>query len=382
VPAVALDELKRYVDFGEADEAALRQFHALAAPHFERVAALFYDRILAHAEARRVLEGGESQVGHLKVTLVAWLDRLLTGPWDEAYWESRYRIGRVHVRIGLPQHYMFGAMNVVRSELARIAYEGYGADPVRLHAARLALGKILDLELAIMLHSYRDDLLALQARTERLSTFGQLVGSIAHDIRNPLGVIESSAHLLRHRAGGDPAIRKHVDRISEHVSLTNGIISNLLDMIRDRPLAREQVALLVVVEASAASLTRPPEVRLALEGLEALPPVPGDPGQLRQVFTNLLQNAVHAAAPAGEVRVRGIRGDDRVSLEVSDTGPGVDPATRRRLFEPLITTKPNGTGLGLALVRRIAERHGGSVEYADRPGGGALFTVHLPLVAA
>jgi signal transduction histidine kinase len=122
-------------------------------------------------------------------------------------------------------------------------------------------------------------------------------------------------------------------------------------------------------------------VRLALEGLEALPPVPGDPVQLRQVFTNLVQNAVHAASPRGEVRVCGRRGEGSVSLEVSDTGPGVDPATRRRLFEPLVTTKPNGIGLGLALVRKIAERHGGSVEYADRPGGGALFTVHLPLAA-
>ena len=100
------------------------------------------------------------------------------------------------------------------------------------------------------------------------------------------------------------------------------------------------------------------------------------------MFTNLLQNAIHAASPQGEVRVRGRLDAGQVALEVSDTGPGVDPATRRRLFEPLITTKPNGVGLGLALVRRIAERHGGSVEYADRPGGGALFTVHLPVPAA
>jgi len=177
-------------------------------------------------------------------------------------------------------------------------------------------------------------------------------------------------------------VRKHVERISEQVSVANGIISNLLDMIRDRPLAREPVQLGPVVESAAASLTLPPDVRLALEGLEGLPPVSGDAGQLRQIFANLLQNAIHAASPRGEVRVRGRRGEGRVSLEVADTGPGVDVATRRRLFEPLITTKPNGVGLGLALVRRIAERHGGSVEYGDRPEGGALFTVHLPATAA
>ncbi len=169
VPETVFDELKRYVGWGEADEQSLRALHGAAAPQFQRLAQAFYERILAHDGARTALVGGESQVGHLKVTLVAWLDQLLSGPWDEAYWEHRYRIGRVHVRIGLPQHYMFGAMNVHRSELARIAYERFHADPVALERVRNALGKVLDLELAIMLHTYREDLLAQQARVERLS---------------------------------------------------------------------------------------------------------------------------------------------------------------------------------------------------------------------
>jgi two-component system sensor histidine kinase HydH len=79
------------------------------------------------------------------------------------------------------------------------------------------------------------------------------------------------------------------------------------------------------------------------------------------------------------VTVRGRLDGPSVLLDVEDTGPGVDPATRARLFEPLITTKDKGIGLGLALVKRIAERHGGGVEYSDRPGGGARFSVRLPL---
>src|SRR5262245_6156479 len=101
-----LEELKRYVRFDPVDEAALRALHPIAAPEFERISTVFYDRILAHEEARKALEGGESRVGHLKVTLVAWMEGLLTGPWDEAYYERRCRIGRIHVRIALPQHYM------------------------------------------------------------------------------------------------------------------------------------------------------------------------------------------------------------------------------------------------------------------------------------
>jgi signal transduction histidine kinase len=378
MPETVFEELKRYVLFGEEDERALRALHAVAAPRFEAIAQVFYDRIRSHAEASRVLEAGETQVGKLKVTLVQWMDTLLRGPWDEAYWEHRYRIGRVHVRIGLPQHYMFGAMNVLRTELARAAWEGFHREPDQLEEVRTALGKILDLELAIMLHTYRDDLLAQQARVERLSTFGQIVGSIGHDLRNPLGVIETSLYLLRGRVGEDERARKHVERIQEQLGIANGIITNLLDMIRDRPLRKEPLALAEVVAGAAGAVKRPPEVALALDGLADLPLVDGDPGQIRQVFVNLLENAVHAASPRGEVRVRGRAEHGGVAVDVEDTGPGVAPAARARLFEPLVTTKDKGIGLGLALVRRIADRHGGSVDYSERPGGGARFTVRLP----
>ena len=381
MPETVFEELKRYVRFDGDDEHALRTLRGAAAPHFDAIAEVFYDRILTHEEARKALVGGESRVGHLKLTLVAWMDTLLAGPWDEAYWQHRYAIGRVHVRIGLPQHYMFGAMNVIRAELARIAWQRFHPDPDELERVRVALGKIIDLELAIMLNTYRDDLLAQQARVERLSTFGQLVGSIGHDLRNPLGVIETSLYILRGRVPKDERTTKHLDRISEQLGIANGIISNLLDMIRNRPLQSERVRLAEVVSGSAAAVKRPEAVSFALEGLEDLPPVDGDPVQLRQVFVNLLENAVYAASPAGAVAVRGRLDGASLEVDVEDSGPGVDPATQRRLFEPLITTKERGIGLGLALVKQIAERHGGSVSYSDRPEGGARFTLRLPCPA-
>jgi signal transduction histidine kinase len=232
-----------------------------------------------------------------------------------------------------------------------------------------------------MLGTYRDDLLAEKARAERLSTFGQLVGSIGHDLRNPLGVIETSVYILRGRVGEDPRAVKHLDRIGEQLGIANGIISNLLDMIRDRPLQRGPVRLGEVLAGAAAAVQRPQGVALALEGLDALPAVDGDPIQLRQVFVNLLENAVHAASPTGAVRVRGSARNDAVDVHVEDSGPGVDAETQRRLFEPLITTKQRGIGLGLALVKKIAERHGGSVSYSTRSEGGARFTVRLPVGA-
>ena len=93
------EELRRYVGWSEVDERALRALHGSASSHFPRIAEIFYATILSHEEAKKSLTGGESQVGHLKITLQRWLDSLLRGPWDEAYYENRARIGRYHLPI-------------------------------------------------------------------------------------------------------------------------------------------------------------------------------------------------------------------------------------------------------------------------------------------
>ncbi|QRN93495.1 GHKL domain-containing protein [Archangium violaceum] len=376
------EELKRYVGFGPEEEQALRALHEVARPHFRDIAHVFYSRILEHEGARNAL-AGESQVGHLKVTLQAWMEQLLRGPWDEDYYLLRCRIGRMHVRIALPQHYMFGAMNVLREEFNRVIDEHYVGQPASLRAARSALGKILDLEVAIMLHTYREDLLAQQARSERLSTFGQLVGSIGHELRNPLGVIETSLFILKGRPlATDERAAKHLERIGEQVALANRIVTDLLDMIRDRPLKREPLRLDEVWKDALTSVQVPAGVSIRAERLSELPTLQGDPGQMRQVFVNLLENAVHAVGEAGSVTLSATKGVDAVELHLEDSGPGVSESIRRRMFEPLMTTKARGIGLGLPLVKRILERHGGSIAYAPREGGGARFVLRLPLPTA
>jgi signal transduction histidine kinase len=373
-----LDELKRYVGFGPGDEAALRELCVAATPHFPRIASSFYERILAHEEARRTLTGGESRVGQLEVTLVRWMGEALGGPWDDAWWEAHCRIGRVHVRIDLPQHYMFGAMNLIREELGKVVSQTWAGEPSRREQVQAALGKVLDLELAIMLHTFREDLLSRASRSERLATFGQLVGSIGHELRNPLGVIESSLFLIRGRVGDDERVKKHIERIGDQVRLSSEIISGLLDMVRDRPLPRERVPVAALVSGAVASVQRPAEVALSVGALEGLE-VGGDATQLRQALVNLVLNAVQASSPRGEVRVLARREGATVAIDVEDTGPGVAESVRGRLFEPLITTKDHGSGLGLALVKRVAERHGGSIEHEPCPGGGARFILRLPV---
>ncbi|WP_224360979.1 protoglobin domain-containing protein [Hyalangium versicolor] len=376
------EELKRYVGFSPEDEQALLALHGVAREHFSRIAEVFYARILEHEGARTALEGGESQVGHLKGTLQIWMDQLLRGPWDEAYYALRCRIGRMHVRIALPQHYMFGAMNVLRLEFQALIDEYYRHRPQEVEQVRRAVSKILDLELAIMLHTYREDLLAQQARNERLSTFGQLVGSIGHELRNPLGVIETSLFILKGRmTPGDERTTKHLDRIGEQVAIANRIVTDLLDMIRDKPLKHEPVRLAEVWQSARSAVQIPVGVSVVERGLSELPELRGDPNQLRQVFINLLENSIQAMGESGKVELTATIVAGSVELIFEDLGPGVSESIRRRLFEPLMTTKARGIGLGLPLVKRILERHGGSIAYVPRPekGPGARFVIRLPI---
>jgi PAS domain S-box-containing protein len=157
------EEMKRYIRFADEDERLLVLLRPVAAPHFQRIAAEFYDRIREHEDAHAVFTG-EAQIVRLQSSLVRWMERVCSAPHDEAYFEETAKIGRMHVRIGLPQRYMFTAMALIRGSLERIAEESMGTDGPR---AREAISRALDLELAIMLETYRDAYAARLQHIER-----------------------------------------------------------------------------------------------------------------------------------------------------------------------------------------------------------------------
>lgn len=149
-------ELLRYVRFTSIDTEILRTFRPHAAPHFERIAIEFYDRIREHEGAHDVFTG-EEQIVRLQRSLARWMDRLCTGPHDTNYFAETAKIGRIHVAIGLPQRYMFGAMALIRTSLARVIDETMGE---QTRVCREALHRVLDLDLAVMLESYNQHFLA------------------------------------------------------------------------------------------------------------------------------------------------------------------------------------------------------------------------------
>jgi len=157
-------EMKRYVRFTNDDALALARFGETAREHFPRIALEFYDRTREHEKAHAVFTG-EAQIERLRQSMVRWMERLCQGPHDESYYAERAKIGRVHVKIGLPQRYMFTAMSLIRTAFHGIVDELPVEDS---SAVRGALARILDLELAIMLETYRDDLVTRIQRVERV----------------------------------------------------------------------------------------------------------------------------------------------------------------------------------------------------------------------
>ncbi|WP_434423374.1 protoglobin domain-containing protein [Nannocystis pusilla] len=188
-PETRFEELKRYVAFSAEDAALLRGFRDVASPHFVRIAQEFYDRIRQHEDAHAVFTG-EAQIARLQRSLVQWMERLFGGCYDEAYFDGTAKIGRVHVKVGLPQRYMFTAMALIRSSLIRLA----DGSPPGGRAVVDAISRLLDLELAIMLESYRDDFVARLQHVERLER--QALGaSLARTEHRYINAVEL-AHVL------------------------------------------------------------------------------------------------------------------------------------------------------------------------------------------
>jgi two-component system sensor histidine kinase HydH len=380
LPMTFFESLKQYVGFTSESTAALRLFHPVARPHFVRIVDDFYEAIEAHPGARAAITSGRPQIERLKQTLIRWMDGMLTGPHDEAYYELRARIGRMHVRIDLPQSYMFTAMDRIRVHLMTVLREAItdGATAARIADA---LAMIMDLELAIMLETYREDMVARNRSAERLATIGQFAASIGHELRNPLGVIESSLFLLRQHLGPEvaqaPNVAKHLDRIAGEVKRSNKTIHDLLELARNRPPTRQHASLRAVIDAAVQSAALPAGIQIAIR-LAPDANADVDPGQLQQVLINLLVNASQAMSGTGQITVESEPAPDGgTRLRVRDDGPGVPAEVAYRIFEALFTTKSKGSGLGLALCRRILEAHGGTIEL-EPTGTGASFLLTLP----
>ncbi len=231
------------------------------------------------------------------------------------------------------------------------------------------------------------------ATSERLAAVGRMAAAVSHEINNPLAYVSANLlHLQRELASGRPAdpieLREVLQETQQGVEQIRQIAADLRAAAREESVPCSTFALGPVLEAAVriAQVRAGKRLRIETRIPKELPHTFGMPGRLRQVFVNLLVNAVDATgeAPRQEVRVTARCDGERLLVSVEDTGVGLPENWQARLFKPFFTTKPaeEGTGLGLSLSRRYVAESGGALWAEARPEGGARFTVALPLADA
>ncbi len=218
-------------------------------------------------------------------------------------------------------------------------------------------------------------------RREKLATLGQVAGSVAHELRNPLGTIRNATYLLNMTVGRDlkgKAVR-HLELINSEIARSDRIITSLLDFARGRPCNPEPCNLAETFRDAEELAELGDDVRVEYDIPDDLAPVIADDSQMTQAFLNLFRNAGQAMNEHGVISVTARATDGVVRVRILDQGPGIEPEVMRRLFEPLFSTRTFGVGLGLPICRSFIEANNGTLEVESEIGRGTTFTVTLPV---
>lgn len=229
-----------------------------------------------------------------------------------------------------------------------------------------------------------EELVAAEAavrRSERLAALGQLTAGLAHELRNPLGTIRASAEMLKKVSGGEGVASEMTDYIREEVDRANSLVTRFLEFARPLPLKPAPTDVHEVIDRAVLQYDRSadrPEVSVYKNYDPAVRPVTMDGEWMERVFYNLLRNAAEASPAGGSVTVKTRPVDGFVEIAVIDRGTGITAEHRESIFNPFFTTKPNGVGLGLAIVSKIIDEHGGQILVESEPDKGAVFRVLLP----
>ncbi|MBC7105857.1 MAG: hypothetical protein H5T97_07945 [Firmicutes bacterium] len=220
-------------------------------------------------------------------------------------------------------------------------------------------------------------------RAEKLASIGRMAAGIIHEIRNPLTSIRGFVQLVAEKRPPQDPEREYLDIVLEELDRVGDYITHFLQLAKPEQRRRTEVNLVellrgIMVLVESQGLLR--DIQVVQEYQSGLPPVIADPGQIRQVLLNLIQNAFQAMPHGGRLTVRAYLAaeDGMVAVDVEDTGVGIPEEHLSRLGEFFFTTKEDGTGLGLALSYRIVREHGGTIEVRSRVGEGSKFTVRLP----
>ncbi|MBI4351578.1 MAG: HAMP domain-containing protein [Elusimicrobia bacterium] len=231
------------------------------------------------------------------------------------------------------------------------------------------------------LKSAQDELI----KKERLAAIGQMASVVGHEIRNPLAVINNSIYFIKTKtnaqASPEPKVVKHIAIIESEIRQANGIIDEILGFARTRELNPKLVHLNSYLEDLTMSFPVPPHIELVKSFAPENPTVNIDTDEMAQALRNLIKNGIEVMPERGKVYVRSEMADaGTVRIDVEDTGQGIPKETLEKIFAPFFTTKARGTGLGLAVVKKVADRHKGRIEATSVVGQGTCFRLFIPVV--
>jgi signal transduction histidine kinase len=231
------------------------------------------------------------------------------------------------------------------------------------------------------LKSAQDELI----KKERLAAIGQMASVVGHEIRNPLAVINNSIYFIKTKNNAipnpEPKIIKHIAIIESEIRQANGIIDEILGFARTKELNPKVMHLNSYLEDLTMSFPVPPHIELVKSFAPENPAVNIDPDEMAQALRNLIKNGIEVMPEHGKVYVRSeVVDPGTVRIDVEDTGCGMPKETAEKIFAPFFTTKARGTGLGLAVVKKVADRHKGRVEVSSVVGKGTCFMMYLPIL--
>ncbi len=220
------------------------------------------------------------------------------------------------------------------------------------------------------------------SRAAHLASLGEMIAAVSHEIRNPLGIIRSSAELLKKKLAGTTPNTAIADIIVEEATRLNGIITDFLNYARPASPQRSECRIEAVLDKAINNLA--PELEtggcvVERHYNESLPAIRADADMLYQAILNILINAMQAMAGGGRIRIGARCENTMVVVTIEDEGEGVPQAVAEKIWNPFFTTKERGTGLGLGIVRKVVEAHGGEIGMENRSEGGARVIIRLPV---
>lgn len=219
-------------------------------------------------------------------------------------------------------------------------------------------------------------------RQEKLAVLGQLAGGVGHELRNPLGAIKNAVYFLNMvLENPETEVKETLEILQKEVDTSERIINSLLDFARSKPPQQREVDINQIIRDSLSHLNMPENIRVKNQIDESLPAIPADADQLGQAFGNIMINAIQAMPDGGRLTIKSkLASPEWVTVSFADTGIGIANEDLGKIFEPLITGKARGIGLGMAITKTFVEGHGGTIEVQSEPGKGSSFTVKLPVL--